>query len=255
MDFFRKSIQWISCKKVPGRCVILYYHAVTSDQRIKFAQQMDDLVRGYKPITLEGPKSLEKGINYVAVTFDDGYACIIENAIPELARRRIPATFFIPTGCLGQNLLWIRDGENHGREVVITEQELKEARNKLIDFGSHCVSHRSLLLLSEQEARNEIFESKHDLERILNKKIRFLSFPHGDFKSEHVKWAREAGYERVFSILPTLGFLDPGEYITGRVGVDPADWRIEFCLKLRGAYRWLPWAFSFKHKMKSYLRL
>jgi peptidoglycan/xylan/chitin deacetylase (PgdA/CDA1 family) len=254
MDSLLRSVHGFCRKKVPGRCVVLYYHKVKSDQRYKFSKQMDDLVRWCNPVRLEGLTSIKNGGRYAAVTFDDGYASVIENALPELAHRNIPATLFIPTGCLGQHSPWIPEGRNLKRDVVITEQELKGVRNNLISIGSHCVSHRNLSLLSEPEARSEILGSKHDLERILNTKVRFLSFPYGNFKSDHVKWAREAGYERVFSISPTLVFSNPRGYITGRVRVDPSDWPIEFRLKLRGAYRWLPWAFSSKHKIKTYLK-
>ena len=47
-----------------------------------------------------------------------------------------------------------------------------------------------------------------------------------------VRECREAGYERVFTIAPSLGLREPDEFETGRVAVDPTDWPIEFRLKL-----------------------
>jgi peptidoglycan/xylan/chitin deacetylase (PgdA/CDA1 family) len=118
-----------------------------------------------------------------------------------------------------------------------------------VSLGSHCVTHANLLLLDEGEARKEIFQSKYFLENLLKKNIYTLSFPYGAYNQTHVELARQAGYKRVFSILPTLTSND---YVTGRIRVDPTDWRIEFKLKLLGSYRWLPAAFSLKRKIYSY---
>jgi hypothetical protein len=62
---------------------------------------------------------------------------------------------------------------------------------------------------------------------------------------------REAGYERIFTTLPVFAFAEPGEFVVGRVRVDPTDWPLEFRLKLAGAYRWLPAAFAFKRLIVS----
>jgi hypothetical protein len=51
--------------------------------------------------------------------------------------------------------------------------------------------------------------------------------------------------------LPVLAFLEPKEFVTGRVGVSPTDWPMEFRLKLAGAYRWLPYAFAWKRRILS----
>jgi peptidoglycan/xylan/chitin deacetylase (PgdA/CDA1 family) len=92
----------------------------------------------------------------------------------------------------------------------------------------------------------EIHQSKTCLESILGQEITLISFPHGSYNQQHVTMAREAGYERVFSILPSLAFSRSDEYVTGRVRVDPDDWMLEFRLKICGAYRWLPLAFAAK---------
>src|SRR5262249_3105591 len=89
-------------RKRPGSAVILYYHAVPAKERQCFAAQMDELLRCAKPIPadLDGP--LERGTHHVAVTFDDGFVSVLENALPELQRRKIPAVIFVPSGYLGE---------------------------------------------------------------------------------------------------------------------------------------------------------
>jgi hypothetical protein len=103
--------------------------------------------------------------------------------------------------------------------------------------------------LDDSEAKKEIFQSKEILENILKMEVKILSFPHSAFSDRDVELAKRAGYEKVFSILPTLARNDAGEYVMGRVKASPEDWPLEFRFKLRGAYRWLPLAFSLKRKM------
>jgi peptidoglycan/xylan/chitin deacetylase (PgdA/CDA1 family) len=240
----------------PGTCVVLYYHGITKKQRSRFARQLDDILRFAEIVSADTQKYLEDGVHYVAVTFDDAFVSIIENALPELAHRNIPFTIFVPTRYIGRKPEWLINATCRNiDDVVMSIDQLKELNmNNLASIGSHCATHTNLLSLNEDEAKNEIFDSKRVLDAILQEDVRTLSFPHGYFSNEHVKWSRRAGYERVFSILPTLAFSNQGEYLTGRVLVLPTDWRIEFRLKLLGAYRWAPLAISLKRKISAYFR-
>jgi hypothetical protein len=69
-----------------------------------------------------------------------------------------------------------------------------------------------------------------------------------------VTWCREAGYQRVFSIEPTVTVTKSAEYVTGRVVADSTDWTLEFRLKVLGAYRWLPAAYRIKRKLRVMLK-
>lgn len=232
--------------------VVLYYHCVQPEERNKFAQQMDDLLRWTKPISLDEPKPPNKGIHHSAVTFDDGLICIIENALPELIKRKIPSTIFVPTGYMGKKPSWVQYDTNRAQQdTVITDKQLKEISNhEMITIGSHCVTHSNLLWIDNESSKWEIFQSKNDLESILGFKIKLLSFPYGGHNATHIELAREAGYERIFTIIPKC--IDPelNDFVVGRVRVDPSDWPIEYRLKLLGAYRWLPKVFFIKQKIR-----
>jgi len=231
-------------KTLPATCVILYYHVVNQEQRELFCRQLETLLRLAKPIETNHKLPLSSGDYFVAITFDDAFTCILDNAIPELLKRNIPFTIFVPSGFTGKKPGWINKKGGFQYNVLNENQliELNKADNIII--GSHCISHRDLTLLRNEEAGKEISHSKSDLESILGQKITLLSFPHGAYNQQHITMAREAGYERVFSILPSLAFSRPDEYETGRVRVDPDDWMLEFRLKISGAYRWLPMAFA-----------
>ena len=122
----------------------------------------------------------------------------------------------------------------------MTPEELKwVAAEPLVTIGSHTVSHSNLLQVSTLEATRELAASKSELENLLGRSVEWFSFPHGAHSASLVGLAREAGYRRVFNIEPTrVDPLQPG-YVNGRVAADPDDWRLEFFLKIHGAYRWL----------------
>lgn len=266
IKFFISFFVWISdylyeiaciflVKKKRARCVILYYHAITEKQRKHFAHQMDDLLRWAKPVAVDKVNIPPDSNHCVGVTFDDGFVSVMNNALPELRKRNIPATLFIPANCLGQRPPWISDTENSDSgEFIMTADQLKAFKeDDLFSIGSHCLTHRKLILLADTETKKEIFKSKEILEEILKMEVNTLSFPYGAFNDRDVELAKDAGYEKVFSILPTLGYRDADEYITGRVKASPDDWPLEFRFKLCGAYRWLPLAFSLKRKASSIL--
>jgi peptidoglycan/xylan/chitin deacetylase (PgdA/CDA1 family) len=244
------TIRRIGGGKPAATCVILGYHAVSAECRGLFARQMDVLLRQAIPISADKRGPLLPGRHYVAVTFDDGLLCVVENAIPELVQRQIPATLFIVADLLGSKPKWTMFGEDYDAQEPIAEgSHLKNLPADLITIGSHTLSHPWLPALSESQARLELFGSRERLKELISREIRLFSFPYGAATSQLVDLCREAGYERVFTILPTLAFADPQEYVTGRVVVDPTDWPLEFHLKLHGAYRWLPRVFKWKRKI------
>lgn len=239
-------ISRLAGKTPDGQCVVLYYHSVPRDQREPFSQQMDTLLRHAKAISLRKQIALAPGVRHVVVTFDDALQNVIENAIPELESRNIPATIFAISGALGKTF-----GNAEYLEHVMTAEELQALPGDLITIGSHSVTHPFFPSLSRETARRELQHSRADLSHLLRKDIPWFSFPFGAYSDDLIGLSREAGYQRVFTTQPTLAFATPNEFAVGRVRVDPTDWRLEFFLKMSGAYRWLPWAFRMKRRLIS----
>lgn len=236
--------------KLAGTCVVFYYHAVHSEQRANFARQLDLLTRWVKPVRADIQEALESGVHHAAITFHDGFVSVCENALPELALRKIPATLFIPSGYLGRSPAWAEDGENpDSGEVVLDVDRLKSLDPDLVSVGSHGVTHSDLLTLSEEEALEELCKSKRELEAITRRPVELFAFPYGLFSERLIAMCKQAGYRRVLTTLPTLAFTTPREHVTGSVDVSPDDWALEFKLKLLGAYRWLPFAFAVKRRI------
>ena len=220
-------------------CVIIYYHAVPTADWRRFAHQMDALLRLAKPIPCDLPELPDSSGHYCAVTFDDGFVSVLENALPELERRGIPATLFVPTGSLGGPPAWVKPNSPARHERVLSAEQLTALKgHRLLTIGSHSISHPDFLKLSPAQARRELDQSKAQLEAILGHKVSLFSFPHGKCDPATIGLARAAGYDRVFTINPCNAFTGPDSFVQGRVLVDPADWTLEFRLKVLGAYRW-----------------
>ncbi len=82
--------------------------------------------------------------------------------------------------------------------VVNIEQLRQLAASPSIEIGSHTVSHSRLSALPPDQQRQEIFQSKQQLEAIINQPVRLFSYPFGaggDFTDETVQIVGEAGYE------------------------------------------------------------
>lgn len=235
----------------PGTCVILYYHHIDAKDRANFARQMDDVIRFTRPLSITEYDKLSPGRHHAIITFDDGFRSVFDNATPILQDRKIPYTVFIPTGFLGDNPNWINSSEYRNKTGgVISPEELRELNqdDKLLQIGSHSVSHPQMPDISPEKAHEELKKSKETLENILKEDVTFFSFPHGEHNEELLKLARSVGYEKVFTVEPTL-LYKTNQYAYGRVNVEPYDSKWEFRLKLLGAYRWMPLASLLKRKL------
>jgi peptidoglycan/xylan/chitin deacetylase (PgdA/CDA1 family) len=138
---------------------------------------------------------------------------------------------------------WIKNPDHeNAREILMTAEELRALPIEMVRIGSHCVTHPRLTSLNKKQAVQELSESKKQLELVLGKKVPTLAFPYDDYNDEVVELARQAGYSRVFKDLPTNPMSRMDGFLSGRISVSPEDWGIEYWLKLRGAYQWLPLA-------------
>ena len=177
------------------------------------------------------------------------------NALPELEKRHIPSVLFIVTEVLGGHPEWeYFGGDDPSKELAMSAQTLKKLPSDLVVIGSHSMTHPVLPSLHRQQMLDELAGSRAKLEKLLNREVKLFSFPYGAFDERVIAVCKEVGYERVFTALPVTAFSQAHEFVTGRVGVNPTDWPIEFRLKLAGAYRWLPYAYLVKRRILSALR-
>jgi peptidoglycan/xylan/chitin deacetylase (PgdA/CDA1 family) len=244
----RRMVLHLLGKTPPSSGVVLYYHHVAQAHRGRFARQMRHLLRYVQPVRADHRASLAPGARVAAVTFDDGYLSTLENAAPELERLGIPATAFVVSDFLGQRL------ESDPSERLMTPEELRRLASDLIAIGSHTARHTRMSAVDANQGHDELQRSRRTLEQILGRDIPLFCFPFGAYNSEALQWCAQAGYERVFTTDPSMAFREPGEFVSGRVAVEPTDWPLEFHLKLMGAYRWLVTPVALKRRILQRLR-
>jgi peptidoglycan/xylan/chitin deacetylase (PgdA/CDA1 family) len=221
-----------------GRLVVLYYHAVPADARAAFARQLDALGRRVRVVRAGELDGLRPGEHGIAITFDDAFQSVGAHAVPELVRRSLPSTVFVPVRLLGRCADWDSRDDAGLREQVMTAEELR-ALPELVELGSHSSTHRRLPALDAADLAEEIAGSRRELEGIVGAPVRYFAFPYGAHDRRVVQACRDAGYERSFSIVPRHAVGRRDDYVVGRVAVDPGDGRLEFFLKARGAYAWM----------------
>jgi peptidoglycan/xylan/chitin deacetylase (PgdA/CDA1 family) len=84
-------------------------------------------------------------------------------------------------------------------DLFLTMEHLKSLRkNKLVTLGAHSISHPSLAKVSDEQSFNEIYQSKIELEALLNKPIIHFSYPFGtkkDVGERELRNVSKAGYK------------------------------------------------------------
>lgn len=225
--------------EAPGSCVALYYHGLPASERAGFARQMDDLLRWSRPVSVETRGPLPSGTHCAMVTFDDGFQSVVDNALPEMRKRSIPFAMFVPSGNLGGPPRWEMEEDACDRgEVVLSATTLCSLPPDLVTVGSHSMSHPRLTSLDHAALERELAGSRAALESLLGRPVNLFAFPYGAYSGPVLEACRLAGYERVFSTVPTPSSLRDNEFLIGRISISPSDGRLEFWLKLRGAYAW-----------------
>lgn len=117
----------------------------------------------------------------IVITFDDGYLDNYTNAFPILQKYSMKASFEIITGMVGE-------------PDRMTIPQIREMEASGMDFGSHTVTHRSLVEMDRKEATTELTKSKLDLEHIIGKTVDFISYPGGYYTADTLNISRQAGY-------------------------------------------------------------
>ncbi len=208
---------------------------------------MEILKRNTIPVDAYFDKQNAHKKYYTAVTFDDSFQNVFNNAIPVLYSLQIPFTIFVPTSYIGEKAGWITNKQHHNyNEAVSSEEQLKKLDHNLVSIGSHTHTHKNLTHLPDKEIKKELEVSKNTLEQITNKKITMLAFPYGSHNKTVIHLSKKAGYTRAFTVTPNSIFSYDSGFIEGRIDISADDWAFESWLKIHGSYNWFGFASGIK---------
>ncbi len=186
------------------QAVILQYHHVSEttpsstsihpQQFIKHLNLIDQQHFQVLPL----PKvmmQLQQGMPFkqktLAITFDDGYLSIYENAYPELKKRNLPFTIFISPRDIdqkfGNSLSW---------------QQLKEMQDNGATISNHSYQHLHLLAKKPNENQQQwqnriqldIEQANSRLQETLAINNKLFAYPYGEFNKPLKNLLKRMGY-------------------------------------------------------------
>lgn len=170
--------------------LILAYHAVEAGPRPlcvepgRFAEQLDALVdAGARTLRMSeiaaGLRSGDPPDRAVAITFDDGFASVVEQAVPALVERGMRATIFCVAGHIGGTNDWASQSTSAPRRPLAGQAQLSELARLGFEIGSHGIDHLPLNAASAEQLRREIVDSQAALEQAIAAPVRCLAYPYG----------------------------------------------------------------------------
>jgi peptidoglycan/xylan/chitin deacetylase (PgdA/CDA1 family) len=171
----------------------------------------------------------------LALTFDDGLASVLTNALPVLRHHGIPATAFVITG-------WA-DGQipDDWRRVVLDWRGMSALQAGGMTLASHSVTHADFGRLEPGDARRELEVSRERLRRVLGVETSEFAIPMGQARNWNpaaALAAAEAGYTTVYAQCVN----SRPEGTIARTFITRIDRPVLFRAALAGAYdNWHEW--------------
>ncbi|MBQ7208424.1 MAG: polysaccharide deacetylase family protein [Lentisphaeria bacterium] len=172
-----------------------------------FQEQMKFLRDNFPVLRFDG-EWFFKECSFV-ITFDDGYADNLHEALPVLHEMGLPATIFVSSGFVGGARAFPWDGNDvpaRPEHRQLSADELRQlAGDPLVTLGSHTLTHPRLSELAPAEQEREILAGHRTLEEVVGKKLAVMSYPfgnHGDFDRNCREICRQAGFMRAAANYP-----------------------------------------------------
>jgi peptidoglycan/xylan/chitin deacetylase (PgdA/CDA1 family) len=229
---------------------ILMYHSIASNDDFftvdprKFDLQIDYLRENYTIVSLEEMAACIRNATKLprkaaAITFDDGYEDCYLNAYPYLRDYDLPATVFVSTGYVGKEWPFTRS-RSRNRLKMLTWKEIEEMSKNNIEIGAHTVTHLDLREADLETARNEVAESKRQIEEHIKKTVTQFSFPFGRCSSKTVDLVKSLGFKTIVGDLKNAETpKSPKGNVLKRVQVDSSVSQVLFKALLTKATYWL----------------
>jgi peptidoglycan/xylan/chitin deacetylase (PgdA/CDA1 family) len=173
----------------------------------RFAEQMAWLkrhgLRGVGVGTLVDAMRAGRHHGLVGITFDDGYASLMEGALPTLLRHGFTATMFIVSGLLDGTNEW--DPPPAWR--LMSAEHVRELATAGMEIGSHTVTHLRLAGADADQLKAEVSDSRTSLRDLIGTAIRGFAYPYGSMDAAAQQAVRDAGYDYACATNPPINEL------------------------------------------------
>jgi peptidoglycan/xylan/chitin deacetylase (PgdA/CDA1 family) len=225
------------------------YHSISPDQQdpyqitvspARFRRQMRWLrqrrLRGVSVAEMLAARQRGEGRDLVGLTFDDGYADFVEQAVPVLASYGFSATVFVLAGRVGGENSWDSTGP---RKPLMTAKQVRQVADAGMEVGSHGLHHVSLEGCSGDTLAAEVKDSRAALQAASGQPVAGFCYPYGHIDGQAVAAVRAAEYGYACAI-----WRSPytGRHALPRIYVGDADtpWR----LWAKGLRHRLTWVYT-----------
>ena len=174
----------------PSRSAILTYHSIDDSGSVismplaTFRRHMDFLAQAGIPVVSLAQALTQPGS--VAITFDDGFANLVDHAVPVLAQHNFPATIFLVTSYCGRQNNWPGQSYDKASVLPLMSWEQAAALPPAITLGAHTVNHPDLTRLTPDECERELRECRDQIGEHLGHAPCWLAYPYGA-SSTHVQ--------------------------------------------------------------------
>jgi peptidoglycan/xylan/chitin deacetylase (PgdA/CDA1 family) len=226
---------------------ILMYHRISKMHKYDqlcvdpelFDMQMAFLNENYNVISIE--QAIEKlstgkySGNEVVITFDDGYMDNYMQALPILEKYDFPASIYITTEFTDQVKSHPRYNEA-ALSLHLSWTNVCELLNHNITIGAHTVSHPYLQQISPDDCKNEILNSKLEIENKINRNVDVFCYPSGDYAERELSFIKESGFMAALTVSPGVNRKSTSLLELKRTEVTNKDNSKYFFKKLSGAF-------------------
>jgi peptidoglycan/xylan/chitin deacetylase (PgdA/CDA1 family) len=201
-----------------SRVLILAYHSVDdgppplSIDPALFARHLDCIAEsGARVLTIrelaDALRTNGPAAPAVAITFDDGFANVVDVAYPLLAEHEFAATVFCVASHLGAMSDWPSQAPRAPRLPLARPSELARLAEAGWEIGSHGLRHDPLEI-GPDALRRDFAESKRVLEEAVGVPVSSYAYPYGVVPRGAAAVLAETGYRAACT--GRLGTVQPG---------------------------------------------
>lgn len=229
---------------------VLLYHKT---DRKTFSSHLEKLTTLYNPISLEQYRSYTKNPALYAlpkrpllITFDDGRRELVD-LIDILEKNRVRPVVFVCSKIVDTNrhfwwthlnnsdTVFCKGIADHERIEFLDKKGFnpdKEWENResltweeivsispTFSIQSHSKTHPILPNCTDDKSREEISDSKIDIECRLHQEVFSFAYPNGDYTTREINYLREAGYDLGFTVGKGQNTVKTDQYRLSRFGI------------------------------------
>ena len=178
----------------------------------------------------------EKTGKVFGITFDDGYLNNFSEALPILKSFNFSSTcYLVSSNISGVNYWDIPNGVSPKK--MMSEDDIKNWLAAGMEIGSHSVNHVRLAEIENKILiRNEVLNSKKDLEKRFKVSIDHFCYPYGSFSDRVLSIVEECGYHTAVTTKRSKVYQNSNIFKLPRVLVNHRTYLLSLLLKIYTRY-------------------